>query len=342
MTEDYTVETPDNGSEPVLDDLLADLRSESEQTRLDAVQALRHQKSATTLALRSLEKTAVQDSSRTVRQAALEALAAPAYRETQRHNSRLPLPIRKSILTELEQWQTDGLLTANVVAVLRQRYTFDPPAAAPATASSKTRPSPSLSEVLLSETTIKVALYLGAFFVLAAAAILAAVIEGLRLPILGAATLGFVVAALALKRRLPQASFVLFVIFSFLLPIDAGVFLDLFEVSQSTTQLYWIGVTSLVGAGMAGRHIFLRLTLFQRTDLGCSQQCSLSSGALVRCNYSFGFVFAGAGHAGGSGRGGAAAALARPLFFKTAAVVEPNSTDRFAGAVCAVGAGGTL
>jgi hypothetical protein len=250
MIDDHSVETPNTNNEPALDDLLNDLLSESEHTRLTAVQTMSRLAPATELSLRALEKTAAQDQSQVVRQAALEALTNPAYRDMQRQTSRLQASARQTMLTEIGRWQADGLLAPHQVDLLRQRYEFDPPAAATVKVASPdpAKPAPSLSEVLLSETTIKVALYLGAFFVLAAAAILAAVVEGLRLPVLGAATLGFLVAALALKRRLPQASFVLFVVFSFLLPIDAGVLLDQVEVSRSSTQLYWIGVT--VGLGL--------------------------------------------------------------------------------------------
>lgn len=256
MDDNHAVETPETGHNPTPEDWLNDLLNESEETRLAAVQNLSRLTTATELSLRSLEKTAAQDQSQLVRQAALEALAAPAYRQAQRQASRLPVSTRRALLTEIEQWQADGLLSLPLANLLRQRYTFDLPATAQVAAPVPAKAAPSLSEVLLSETTIKVALYLGAFFVLAAAAILAAVIEGLRLPILGAATLGFLAAAWLLKRRLPQASFVLFVVFSFLLPIDAGVLLDQFEVSRPTAQLYWIGVTIVLSIVWLGGAFF--------------------------------------------------------------------------------------
>jgi hypothetical protein len=253
MNDDHPVEPPENDSESKLNDWLNDLRHDSEPTRLAAVQALSQLEPAGEVSLRHLEKTAARDSSQAVRLAALAALTGPAYRQAQRQSNRLPAVTRKTILAEVEQWHSDGLLTDEVAAVLRQRYIFELPAASPAAAPpGPAKAAPSLSEVLLSETTIKVALYLGAFFVLAAAAILAAVIEALRLPILGLATLGFLAAALLLKRRLPQASFVLFIVFSFLLPIDAGVWLDQLELSRSAERLYWIGVTILLGLAWLG------------------------------------------------------------------------------------------
>lgn len=232
----------DDAPEP--DKLLTNLHSELADARLAAAQALGRLPQITPAILRQLEKTAAQDPNPNVQQAALQALGSPAFSALQRQNNRLPASIRQVILAEVDRWQADGLVAAPLAAVLRQRYVFELTPAKPTPAADK--PAPSLSEVLLSETTIKVALYLGAFFVLAAAAILAALIELLRLPILGVVTLGFLVAALLLKRRLSQASFVLFIVFSFLLPIDAGVLLDQFDVSWSTTQLYWIGVTILL------------------------------------------------------------------------------------------------
>jgi len=90
MIDDHSVETPDTNNEPALDDLLNDLLSESEHTRLTAVQTMSRLAPATELSLRNLEKTAAQDQSQVVRQAALEALTNPAYRDMQRRTSRLP------------------------------------------------------------------------------------------------------------------------------------------------------------------------------------------------------------------------------------------------------------
>lgn len=278
MNDHHSAETPETGSEPTPDDLLHDLLSESENIRLTAVQALSRLTPATELILRSLEKTAAHDPSRVVQQTALAALTASAYRDLQRRTSRLSASARQTILSELERWQADGLLTSPLAEVLRQRYVFDPPETAKVASPGEAKPAPSLSEVLLSETTIKVALYLGAFFVLAAAAILAAVIEELRLPLLGAATLGFLAAALLLKRRLPQASFVLFVVFSLLLPIDAAVLLDQFEVSRSTTQLYWIGVTSVMGLVWLGGTILYTSRFFSVLTWGAGSAAALQIG----------------------------------------------------------------
>jgi hypothetical protein len=95
---------------------------------------------------------------------------------------------------------------------------------------------------LLSEASIKVYLYLGAFFVIASALILAALVQAARLPILAAATLAFGAGALFIRKRLPQPSFALFIVFSFLLPIDANVLEETTGFAESLT--------------FTGRHLF--------------------------------------------------------------------------------------
>ncbi|HLO13560.1 MAG TPA: hypothetical protein VK206_01935, partial [Anaerolineales bacterium] len=86
---------------------------------------------------------------------------------------------------------------------------------------------------------IRIYLYLGAFFVIASALILAAVVEAARLPILAMATLAFGGVALLLRRRLPQPSFALFLVFSFLLPIDANVLGETIGFTEPSLSIYW-------------------------------------------------------------------------------------------------------
>src|SRR4030095_10162658 len=81
--------------------------------------------------------------------------------------------------------------------------------------------------------------YLGAFFVIASALILAAIVEAARLPILVVATLAFGAGALIIRKRLPQPSFALFVVFSFLLLIDANVLEELVGFTGSSLSMYW-------------------------------------------------------------------------------------------------------
>jgi hypothetical protein len=121
----------------------------------------------------------------------------------------------------------------------------------PASPPKPAEPRPSLTQVLLSETSVRIYLYLGAFFVIASAAILAALVEAARLPILLIATFIFAAGAVGFKKRLPQPSFAFAVVFSFLLPIDAGVLADTFALSARANDLYWSTVyilTALIWA----------------------------------------------------------------------------------------------
>lgn len=165
--------------------------------------------------------------------------------------NQLPQNIRRILVQEIERWQKEGLIPDKLAANLRARYDFDfrpapPPEALPApqAAPPVAPPAPplTLSRTLLSETSVKIALYLGAFFVIAAALILAALVEVLRLPVLLSVALLFGGGALALKRRLPQPSFILYLVFSALLPITAGVLADLLDLSGKAATGYWCAI----------------------------------------------------------------------------------------------------
>ncbi len=253
-------ESPAPTPEETLERIQAMLRDEQPTIRLAAIQELLTLNYSSAAILHALETLALHDPSEPVRQAARQALTSPTHRQIQARLTKLDRNTRQAILAEIEAWQKRGILQAEQALVMRTRYDFDlqptaplpkpqvasvspapaPPAAAPA--SPLREEPPNLAQTLLSETSIKIALYLGAFFVIAAAAILAAVIEAARLPILLAATALFGGAALAIRGRLPQPSFVLFVVFSFLLPIDAGVLDDLLDRSGKTNSLYWFAV----------------------------------------------------------------------------------------------------
>ncbi len=264
---DPVVPPPDSGRP--LADLLNDLTGPTVAIRLAAAQQLGRLTAADLPTLRALEKVAAQDSSAEVREAALLALAAPAYRLLQQRDSRLSSPLRQTILTEINRWAADGLLPAQTANLLRQRYNFDqrPGPVATAAPAVPAGPKPTLTQVLLSETTITVALYLGAFFVVVAAFIMAAIIDVLRLPILGITTLGFLGAALGLKWRLPTASFVLFAVFSFLIPIDAAVLLDLFRWSNMVTWPFWVIISGLLSLVWMGGTFFYRSRFFSLLSL---------------------------------------------------------------------------
>ncbi len=250
-------ESPAPSPRENLERIQAMLQDEQPTIRLAAIQELLTLNYSSAAILRALETLALHDPSESVRRAACQALTSPPHRHIQARLSKLDRRTRQAILDEIETWQKQGILQAEQALVMRARYDFDlqpaaplpkpqvapaspPPASAPAApASPSSEMHPSLTQTLLSETSIKIALYLGAFFVIAAAAILAAVIEAARLPILLAATALFGGAALAIRKRLPQPSFTLFIVFSFLLPTDANVLDDLLELSGKTNSMYW-------------------------------------------------------------------------------------------------------
>jgi hypothetical protein len=144
-------------------------------------------------------------------------------------------------------------------------YPVSQPAPAPSPQASA--PRPTLLQTLTSETSIKIALYLGAFMVIAAAFILAFLSETLRFPALITVTLGFGIAAVVLKKRLPPTSFTLFIVASVLLVIDAIVFRDILNLSGQAASIYWsisLGLMVLIWcwATWLYRSRFFTLTAF--------------------------------------------------------------------------------
>jgi len=254
--------------EEILTGIQAGLKSETSRTRLAAIQKLAEIKYSSPAILRILEGLALKDKSKSVREAARLTLTSPAHRYIQGRTSKLERKERQAILEEIGDWENQGIIQADQADVIRQRYDFDLKSAAPpqdlpapttqprptsATpdkdASLQLQPAtprPGLTQTLLSETSIKIALYLGAFFVIAAAAILAAVVEAARLPILLAATILFAGGALATRKRLPQPSFALFIVFSFLLPTDANVLADVLNLSGRANSGYWFAVMAVM------------------------------------------------------------------------------------------------
>ena len=184
--------------------------------------------------------------------------------------NQLSSEARKILLEEIEKWRKEGLISPTFAQVLSKRYQVESvstvapeptthnlptdkeagqpiPAmtqpvesSVPSTAAVLAGPRPTLIQTLLSETSIKIALYLGAFFVIAAALILAALVAILRLPILLVVAALFGGAALALKKRLPQPSYILWLVFSALLPISAGVGADLLKLQGTSASAFWV------------------------------------------------------------------------------------------------------
>ncbi|HCR70678.1 MAG TPA: hypothetical protein DIW23_04465 [Anaerolineae bacterium] len=259
----------------ILDSILANLKSTNDADRKQAIEQLREINFSSPAIRSLLEKMSLQDSNNIVRKEALKALSLPSNQAVQKHliANQLDRGIRFTILNEIKKWVSDGLLNEENAEVIQSRYDFDfistpqpkvtsaptpqkisqpEKVAEPERPAEPKAPAPTLLQTLTSEASIKVYLYLGAFFVIAAAAILGAVIEELRLPILILGTLLFGGLAIGIKKRLPQPSFALFIVFSFLLPITANsIELTLREIlgyESFVTSIYWAVILLVMSA----------------------------------------------------------------------------------------------
>jgi hypothetical protein len=246
----------------ILNRLLENLKSEDAVRQLDSLRELGTVNFSSDAIVRQLEKLALGENE-SVRTAALDALDLKTSQFVVSKRTLLIKNVRQILLDQIESWQEDGLIEPQRAEVLKRKYDFDiksgksitaptskvefpaPKAVEPAAPQPvKTTPAPaveraSLTQTLLSETSIKIYLYLGAFFVIIAAAILAALVESARLPTLLMATLTFAGGAVGLRKRLPQPSFALAIVFSFLLPIDANVIADSLALSLRGNHIYW-------------------------------------------------------------------------------------------------------
>jgi hypothetical protein len=251
-------QVPDKNTEHLLQTLISGDRF----SRIEAAHELGRAEASCEAVVRVLERVVASDADEDVREAALEALAAPIHQAVQREFTTCQNHIRHFMVAEIGLWQADGLIAPHVADLLRGRYTIAP--SRPPRVRKTTEPgtSLSLSQVLLSQTSVNIALYLGAFFVVAAAFILAALVEVARLPILGITTIAFFVTAGSLSRRLPLASFVLSIVGTLMIPIDAGVLFDLLEVPVAMRELSWAAVAGLVGTVLMAENILYRSRLF--------------------------------------------------------------------------------
>lgn len=261
----------DDNTQETLDRVLKNLKSGEVERQLDAMRELEMVNFTSKSVILQLEKLALGENAE-VRAAALNALNLKTSQLVSSRLSNTPKNVRQAILDEIHVWQENGLIEPHRAEVIRRHYDFDiqpgipskgapiqstpvisqsiqaPPAPRPIPAPVHIVPSkpvhppaprPTLTQVLLSETSIRIYLYLGAFFVIAAAAILAALVQAARLPVLLVTTAAFAAGAVVLKRRLPQPSFALAIVFSFLLPIDANVIADTLSLSARSNEVYW-------------------------------------------------------------------------------------------------------
>lgn len=252
---------PENKAQEVLNRILGDLKSDDPINQLSAIRELEQTGYSSLAIVGRLEELAIRGEG-AAQNFALEALKLVTSQQVASRRLEISKPSRLLILREIDSWQASGLLERFRAEALRRRYDFDiqagkeiaepkpeqkieakesaavempKPVAQPRPA----EPRLSLMQTLLSEASVRIYLFLGAFFVIAAAAILAALVESARLPVLLVTTLAFAIAAVGFEKRLPQPSFAFAIVFSFLLPIDAGVIADQFQFAGQSLHGYW-------------------------------------------------------------------------------------------------------
>jgi hypothetical protein len=259
--------------------LTADLMSPDASKRLKAVIQMGELPTSNLQSLTALERRAARDPRKEVRVAALSALGSSTNQVLSSRRTNLPPTSRKLILKEIEEWVQEGVLPGPLAEVLRRRYAPPPKLPAGKPVKRATAPRPTLSQVILSETSIRIALFLGAFFVIAAAFIVAAVIESARLPILLLLTAGFFATGFGLKRRLPAASFILYAIFSVLLVIDAWVLSQGADLNADERLLFWTFVSLFMGAVWAVSTALYESRLFSVLAIAAATAAAILFGA---------------------------------------------------------------
>ncbi len=244
--------------------LLEKLTSTTAEERRSAIEESAAIEASNIALVSKLEQMSLKDRSKNVRAAALEALTATPHQLVQRSRTVLPYHTRRTLVHLIQSWLKEEILNSDQAALLSNRFNFDLRAdgrAAKAKPSAPRQPR-SLSDILLSPGTIRTALYLGAFFILAAAFIFAGLLEPLRVFILFVTTAGFLVTALALKKKLADASFILFIIFSLLVPIDWSVLADAINLSRKATSPYWLVAAIFLALCWGGATWFYKSRFF--------------------------------------------------------------------------------
>lgn len=270
---------------PTVLELIQQMNSPDADIRLRAVEELGRWETSQPNLVRWLGRLAVNDPEPLVSATALRVLALPPHLAEQRTMSSLTDDLKASLLPEIQIWEIDGVITPAQAELLRNRLgsaampdagaapgvaaqphmvspavqpAVPPPLPSPAgqiplISEAEARKPASFSQLLLSETSIKVALFLGAFFVLAAAVIVMALVEVSRIPILAVLTAGFFIVALLLGKRLPLASQVLYVVAVLLLPILGSVVITTIEPDEDQVNFLRAGTALLTGlAATAG------------------------------------------------------------------------------------------
>ncbi|MBE0683035.1 MAG: hypothetical protein IH589_14085 [Anaerolineales bacterium] len=293
ILEEYAMSENDpHTPEEILNEIYLNLQSDDDVTVLQAISTLATINFSSEAVWRRLEILSVQSDNKDIRKDALAALSLPAQRNVRSRLNKLQRSDRMNLLHEIGDWVNSGLLASENAEVLRRRYDFDlapPPAptvapvraaapqpeanvpaegtqtAPPLKRSEPEGPRPTLLQTLVSEASIKIYLYLGAFFVIASAAIVGAAVPELRLPILIVSTLIFGGLSIAIKKRLPQPSFALFIVFSFLLPITANTIEETIGLSARFSAGYWVFVYLVMALIWSGSTWFYESRLFSIT-----------------------------------------------------------------------------
>ena len=190
----------------VLREILSGLQSEDAAERLSSIAQLQSFNYSSEAIRNELEELALNDSDENIRRDALAALDLATQRNVRGRFNKIDRDNRRVLLQEITDWEKLGFLEKQKADVLRRRYDFDftpPPAPKVAPVQSAVTspeeitppepagPRPTLLQNLLSETNIKISLYLGAFFVVASAAILGAFVDIFRIPLLVIGTVIF-------------------------------------------------------------------------------------------------------------------------------------------------------
>ncbi len=255
--------------------ILARLNSADTQQRLAAMQAVSDLPYINKQLAAKLESLAVNDANPANRAEALKILRSPLYREFHMRWGGASRGTRSALVEHIKSWEKEGLIDPELASVLETRYSYDfkPPReesrSIPVPSKHESAPPPrqkeksrSLGEILLSQGTINIALYLGTFLILAAALYYSAFSDALRIPILSAATVLFGGGAFGLKRRLPAASLVLFIIYSLLVPILGLVILEASPALQQQEIAFWVVVNIFLGANWAIASLIYKSKLF--------------------------------------------------------------------------------
>lgn len=308
--------------EEVLNEIYQNLQSADDVVVIQAIMALANINYSSEAIRRTLEQLSIHSDNKDIRSQALAALNSSANRAVQKHfsASKFDRDVRHTLLQEINDWEKSNLIAKQNAEVIRRRYDFDfapvaskspapqsqtqtvseqpatvtpqaTPPTQPPTPSVPPEPRPSLLQTLTSEASIKVYLYLGAFFVIAAAAILGAVVPELRLPILIIGTLIFGGLAVAIKKRLPQPSFALFIVFSFLLPITANSLEETlrqsFHFTSDFTNAYWAVVFVIMAIIWVGSTWLYESRLFSLTAFGSLILASFRIGNLFEADVEY-------------------------------------------------------